>query len=48
MVDKFIEVEFDIYETFAIEKKGNEKQPSPISDLVDSYWIAKCGEKLTT
>jgi Holliday junction resolvasome RuvABC endonuclease subunit len=41
MVDKFMETEFDIYQSFCIENDNKEKIPKPIDDIVDSYWIAK-------
>jgi hypothetical protein len=41
MVDKFLEVEFDIYDMFGLVDSGAEKIPKPIDDIVDSYWIAK-------
>lgn len=46
MVDQFKSEMFDLYELFGEKDEGLEKIPSPISDIIDSYFVLKSGMSL--
>lgn len=47
MLDAFKVKEFDMYNSFGLIDENLEKIKSPIDDLVDSYWVARCGEAVS-